>query len=533
MAQTIGIDLGTTNSVVSTLDGNGVPRILTNAHGDTTTPSMVGFRDNPDGSRSLTIGQAAKRQAVTNPEQSVFGVKRLIGRRYDDEEVSRLAQTLPYQIAPAPNGDAWVEIGGTTMSPQEISALVLSAMRQAAEAHFGSAVTSAIITVPAYFNNQQRQATRDAAEIAGLKVRRLLNEPTAAALGYGAHRGANKRFAVCDLGGGTFDVSIVNVENGVFEVISTHGDPFLGGDDFDRAIIEQLIREIERDYKTSLLGKPQALQRLKEAAADAKHTLSATRTTDLNLRFLAKTASGTPFDYQRALKREELEEWTAHIVRRLDVPCREAVARCSLSPHDIDAIILVGGMTRMPAVQARIASIFGRPPLKVVNPDEVVSVGAATQCAILDGVVNGVVLLDVTSRDLMLSAQAGQCQRVIPRNATIPTREHKIIATTRDDQRELSFDIFEGESTNPDDNRHLGKFVCSDLPQAPAGDILILVEFTVDVDGILRVAATELSSGQAPVLRLVATAGLTRSDVRQRWQRLRELNLWNDQDLEK
>jgi len=510
-ARTIGIDLGTTNSVVSTIDADGRPRIITSKQGDTVVPSMVAFKAD---SESPIVGIPAQRQAVTRPEDTFFAVKRLIGRRFDDPEVQALAKTLPYRVVAAPNGDAWVESLGVQFSPQEISALVLAELRAIAEVHFDGPVDDAIITVPAYFDNQQRQATKDAAEIAGLRVRRLLNEPTAAALGYGAHRGANRRFAVCDLGGGTFDVSIVNVEDGVFEVISTHGDAFLGGDDFDRAVIDALLAEIYEKYAVDLLEDAQALQRLKEAARDLKHQLSATSDTSVNLPYLAQLPGGTGLDYVGTVTRAELESWSEPILARLEPPCREAVARCGLQPKDIDAVILVGGMTRMPAVQARIQRIFGREPLKVVNPDEIVSVGAATQCAILEGSITDLVLLDVTSRALGMDVGSGQYQQVIPRNATIPTREHKIVATELDGQTELAIDVYEGESADVRENRHLGRFVCSGLPSAPAGEVLLLVEFTVNVDGILHVSASELGTGNKPELRLTATAGLTRREVR-------------------
>ncbi len=517
MKRTIGIDLGTTNSCVATIDQSGHPRILTNRQGSTTTPSMVSFADTVDG-RPL-VGAPAKRHAVMNPQQSIFGVKRLIGRRWGDEEVQGLAATLPYAVTSAPNGDAWVRVHGMELSPQEVSALVLAELRDVAMEHFGGELDEVIITVPAYFDNQQRQATKDAAEIAGLKVRRLLNEPTAAALGYGAHRGDNRRFAVCDLGGGTFDVSIVNVEDGVFEVISTHGDSFLGGDDFDRAIIENLVHEIKRDHGVDVAEDAQALQRLKEQAETVKIQLSAATDASISLPFLATLSGGAKLDFDRAVTRAELEGWTEPILKRLEPPCYEVVARCGLSPGDVDAVILVGGMTRMPAVQKRIEQIFRTPPLKVVNPDEIVSVGAATQCAILDGTIDDVVLLDVTSRALGLDV-GGRYQQVVPRNATIPTREHKIIATTVDGQRELVIDVYEGESQDLTENRHLGRFACSGLDPAPAGEVLIVVDFTVDVDGILRVSAAELGTGKRPELRMTASAGLTRRDVRRLSQSL-------------
>ena len=510
--RSIGIDLGTSNSCVATIDRDGVPRIITNSQGETTTPSVVAVIDGAKGPRAL-VGTPARRRAVTNPEATVFAVKRLMGRRFDDPEVQRFTPTLPYPVVAAPNGDAWVVLGDELMAPEQVSALILVELRRIAEGFFGGEVGEAIITVPAYFDNQQRQATKDAAEIAGLRVRRLLNEPTAAAIGYGAHRGADQRFAVCDLGGGTFDVSIVNVQDGVFEVISTHGDAFLGGDDFDRAVIETLVAEVRDKWDVDPAADPQALQRLKGEAQLAKHGLSQAREVTVQLPFLCELPGGDRLDYQRTIRRDELEAWTTPILDRLVAPCREAIARCGLLPADIDSVILVGGMTRMPAVQRKIASIFGRQPLKVVNPDEIVSVGAATQCALLDGTLEGVVLLDVTSRAIGLHVDGGRYQEVIPRNATIPTREHKIIATLRDGQRTLAFDVYEGESPDPADNRHLGRYACVGLPAAPAGEVLIMVELTVDVDGILRVAATELGSENRPELRLVATAGLTRADV--------------------
>lgn len=507
--RTIGIDLGTTNSVVATIDERGKPLILRNRLGDSTTPSCVAF----DGeSGDVVVGAPARRLAVTHPRAVVYAAKRLIGKRYDDPDVQALARTLPYRVAPAPNGDAHILVGGRLLAPEMISAYVLAELRAVAEAHFGDAVDEAIITVPAYFDNQQRRATLDAAAIAGLRVRRLVNEPTAAALGYGAHRGANRRFAVCDLGGGTFDVSIVNVEDGVFEVISTHGDAFLGGEDFDRAIVENLAHDVARERGLDVAAEPQALQRLREAAEAVKHELSAAREARIDLRHLGVDAGGKPVHVQRTVTRDELERWTEPILRRLEPPCRECIARCGLTPADIDAVILVGGMTRMPAVQARLAAIFGRQPLKVVNPDEIVSIGAATQLAILDGRIEDVVLLDVTSRALGIDAGA-RYQVVIPRNATIPTREHKIIATTRDDQDEIVIDVYEGESRNVEDNRHLSRYLCTGLTRAPAGEVLVAVDFTINVDGILRLSVSELGSGRRPELRLTATTGLTRAEV--------------------
>ena len=511
MTRTVGIDLGTTNSCVATIGEGGKPEIIANRQGLATTPSVVCFGSVNPNEKPL-VGQSAQRMAITNPTETVFAVKRLVGRRFDDPEVQALAATLPYHVTAAANGDAAVTAGGSQRSPQEISSLILGELLAAAQARFPGEEIEAIITVPAYFDHLQRQATIDAAAIAGLPVRRLLNEPTAAALGYGAHRQASKRFAICDLGGGTFDVSIVNVEDGVIEVISTHGDLFVGGDDVDRLFIEQIVVEVHREHGVALGRDPTALQRLKEACRNAKHTLSATRTASIHLPFLGKRAGGIAFDYARQVTRDELEQWAAPLIARLEMPCREALLGCGLGAEDIDAVILVGGSTRMPLVQRKFSQIFGREPLKVVNPDEIVSIGAATQCGILDGGIEGVVLLDVLPRTVGLRA-AGSYSVVIPRNTAIPAREQKIVATTEDHQRDLFFDLFEGEATTADRNRHLARFAIRNFPDAPAGDVVFVVELTVDVDGLLHVSVTELASGNRPELRLLATAGLRRSDV--------------------
>ena len=518
MKRSIGIDLGTTNSCVATIDAKGKAQIISNKLGESTTPSMVSFEDASSSDKPPLIGAAAMRRAVTNPRETLYGVKRLIGRPYDDPEVQELALTLPYSVVSAANGDAWVEVCGERRSPQEISGMILREMHDTAAEHFEDEVEEAIITVPAHFDNAQRKATADAAAIAGLKVRRLLNEPTAAALGYGAHRGSDKRLAVCDLGGGTFDVSIVNVEDGVIEVISSQGDLLLGGDDVDRIIINKLLEEIRKEHGVDLADNAEALQRLKGDVVKAKHALSETRSAKLELRYLADLPSGKSLDYQRKIERAELNDWISPFLGRIEGPCREAAAMCGLAPTDVDTIVLVGGMTRMPSIQNQLASVFGRPPLKVVNPDEIVSIGAATQCAILDGLIEDVVLLDVTSRALGLLSEDGKYQQVIPQNATIPTREHRIVATTQKNQSELYFEVFEGESPNPGHNRQLGRFLCKDLPKAPAGEVMLLIEFTIDVDGILGVSASELGSGERPELRMLATAGLSRLD----FQRLRE-----------
>jgi molecular chaperone DnaK len=508
--RTVGIDLGTTNSCIATIGASG-PTIIANPRGERTTPSVVALQEKA-GAVEVLVGSPAVRAQVGNPEHTVFGAKRLIGRRFDDGQVQELGASLPYALVPAPNGDAWVKLRGLSLSPPEISALILRELKQLAEAHFGGPVGDAIITVPAHFDNEQRRATRQAAEIAGLDVTRLLNEPTAAALGYGAHRGRDRRIAVCDLGGGTFDVSIVDVEGGVIEVISTTGDLFLGGEDIDRLMVEHLVQEIARGG-VDVGADPQALARLKQAAQEAKHQLSQTKEAILDLRYLATRRDGQPFDFNRTLKRAELDAWCEPVIARLERPCREAMAACGLSTRDVGAIVLVGGATRMPVVQEKLTAIFGRPPLKVVNPDEIVSIGAATQCAILDGTIDDVVLLDVTSRPIGMHVEGGKYQQVVRKNATVPTREHKIVATTADGQRSLAIDVYEGESANPSDNRHLGRFVIGALPDGRAGEVMVVVEFTVDVDGILWVSANEMGGAWRPEVRLKASAGLSRRDV--------------------
>jgi molecular chaperone DnaK len=503
----IGIDLGTTNTCVATLDAAGRPKIIASRQGESTMPSVVAF---PERGAPI-VGTPARRQAVTNPHHTIFGAKRLIGRRHDDPEVQRLAATLPYEVAAAPSGDAWVQVGGRLVSPQEVSSHVLSAMRVVAEEHFGDKeINEAIVTVPAYFDHAQRQATKDAAEIAGITVRRLLNEPTAAALGYGAHRNPTARLAVCDLGGGTFDVSIVNVEQGVFEVLSTHGDNLLGGEDFDRRVLVELAREIRTSHAVDIETDAQLLTRLREEVERAKHTLSEAAQAQVQIPYLGASRQG----YTRTLARAELESWTADVVARLESPCREALSNARLEPAQIDHVLLVGGATRMPAVQRKIAEIFGRPPARNVNPDEIVAIGAATQCALLAGQLEGVVLLDVTSRTLGFHAGGGRFLPVIPRNATAPTREHKILPTTEDGQREVTVEIYEGEAVDISGNRHLGTFVLGGLPDAPAGEVMVLLELTVDVDGLLSVTGREMTSGVRAEVRLATASGLSRADVR-------------------
>jgi molecular chaperone DnaK len=505
----IGIDLGTSNSAVAILDADGAPRILTTQDGSTTLPSVVTFDDHGD----AVVGAAAWARAVERPDDAVFGAKRLLGRRADDPEVRRLAKLLPFEIVPSPNGDAWVRVGGRSVAPEEISAFILRELRAMAERFLDAPVTEAVITVPAWFDAAQRAATKDAAAIAGLKVRRLLNEPTAAALGHGAHRGQNRRFAVCDLGGGTFDVAIVDVEDGVFEVLATAGDASLGGDDVDRAIVEQLAREVRNKGGLDLGNDAAALVRLRAAAQGVKHALSTAQIADLALPRLGQMPSGRAVDLARSVRRDELELWAMPLLRRLEAPCREAMIRAGRAAAELDEILLVGGMTRMPAVRRTIGQIFGKEPRVVPNPDEVVAVGAAVEVARLEGRIEGVLLLDVTARGLALSINGSPCDLVIAPSAVVPTREHRIIATRADGQRELEFDLWEGESADAAGNRHLARYQVSALPAAPAGEVLVVVELTVDVDGTARVAASELVSGERPQLRQVGGPGLSRDQV--------------------
>jgi molecular chaperone DnaK len=508
----VGIDLGTSNSAVAVLDDDGVARILTTEEGSTTLPSMIAFDD----AGKVVVGEAALIRSASHPHDALFGAKRLLGRRVDEPDVRRLARLLPYELVPSPNGDAWLRADERVLSPEEVSAHILRELRGMAERFLGEPVAEAVITVPAWFDAAQRQATKDAAAIAGLGVRRLLNEPTAAALGHGAHRGQNRRYAVCDLGGGTFDVAIVDAEDGVFEVLATSGDSFLGGDDVDRAIVEQLVREMRGKGGMDVGADAAALVRLRAAAQRAKHDLSGSLVADIALPRLSQMPSGKPVDLVRPIRRDELELWAAPLLKRLEGPCREALLRAGRAAAEVDEVLLVGGMTRMPAVRRVIAEAFGKEPRAIPNPDEVVAVGAAVEVARLEGRIEGVLLLDVTARGLSLTVDgAGRatCDLVIPPSTVIPTREHRVIATRAEGQRELSFDLWEGEAAEPAGNRHLARYAVRGLPSAPAGEVLVLVELTIDVDGTTRVAASEMISGERPELRLVGGAGLTRSEV--------------------
>ncbi|HEU5057580.1 MAG TPA: molecular chaperone DnaK [Kofleriaceae bacterium] len=507
MGAIIGIDLGTTNSCVAVLEG-GQPVVIHNQEGGRTTPSMVSWNQ----AGETIVGSASKRQMVTNATRTVYGVKRLIGRRFDAPDVQRQKKTLPYQLVAAKNGDAWVVIDGKEISPQEISAHVLRKMKQIAEEYLGQDISEAIITVPAYFDDVQRRATRDAGSIAGLSVRAILNEPTAAALAYGAHKQADQKLAVFDLGGGTFDISILDMQAGVFEVLATSGDTHLGGDDFDRRLVEMLIEEFRARNAIDLEKDPVALQRLKEAAERAKIELSSALTTEINLPFLAADASG-PMHLSRELSRGELESACRELLDALEGPCRKALADAELSAADIDQVLLVGGMTRMPAVTAKVVSIFGKQPSKGVNPDEIVAIGAAVQSGIMGGELTDVVLLDVTPHSLGVKVAGDRMSVVIPANTTIPTREQKVFATTDDNQSFVAIEVVQGESERASDNRFLGRFVLGDLPARAAGRVRVSVAFTLDADGLLEVTASEAESGRAASVRIEAASGLTAAEL--------------------
>jgi molecular chaperone DnaK len=514
MGRVIGIDLGTTNSCVAVLEG-GEPTVIHNQEGGRTTPSMVSW--NADG--DVVVGAASKRQMVTNPQRSVFGAKRLIGRKMHDREVQSLVARLPYTVVPAKNGDAWVDIAGTPRSPQEISAHVLAKMKRVAEDYLGEAVEEAVVTVPAYFDDVQRQATKDAGAIAGLTVRGILNEPTAAALAYGAQHQHNQRLAVFDLGGGTFDISILAIENGVFEVLATHGDTSLGGDDFDRVIIDLLADEFMTEHSINLRNDSVALQRLKEAAERAKIELSSAMTTDVNLPFIAAGPAG-PVHLMRELERGQLERACRALVDRLDAPCHKCLTDAHCTPADIDQVLLVGGMTRMPAVQERAVQIFGKPASKGVNPDEIVAMGAAVHSGIMGGELQEVVLLDVTPHNMGVKVAGDRMSVVIFANTSIPTRAKKIFATTEDNQTYVAIEIYQGENELASRNRRLGRFVLGDLRPAPRGQTKVEVSFTMDADGILEITAAEIGTGRAASVQIEATSGLTAEEIQQLGQRL-------------
>lgn len=505
----VGIDLGTSNSVVAVIDRDGAPRILTTEEGSTTLPSLVWFH--PDGP---VVGERAREGLDGSPDLTIFGAKRLLGRRFDHPEVRRLARILPYELVEAPNGDTWISISaGRSVSPEEVCALILRELRRLAEAHFGEPVTRAVITIPAWYDAAQRQATKDAAQIAGLSVSRLLSEPTAAALGHGAHRGADRRCLVCDLGGGTFDVAAVDVLGGIFEVLATTGDAFLGGDDVDRAVVENLVRDVRTTRGMDISTDAEAIERLRIAAQRAKHELSGAAAAKIHVPELVPLPSGKGLEYGKLLRRDELELWSAPLVRRLEAPIREALRRANREQDELEEILLVGGMTRMPAVRREIARVLGREPRVLPNPEEVVAIGAALEVARLEGAIEGVLVIDVSARGICVSTAGGDCDLVIAQSCVVPTREHRVFPTRTDDQPRIEFDLWEGDSPDASRNRHLGRYAVLDLPEAPAGDVLVLVEITLDTDGAVRLSASELISGDRLQLDQLYHAGLARSEV--------------------
>ncbi|KHL25910.1 molecular chaperone DnaK [Croceibacterium mercuriale] len=513
MAKVIGIDLGTTNSCVAVMDG-GKPKVVENSEGARTTPSITAFTR--DGER--LIGQPAKRQAVTNPDNTLFAIKRLIGRRFEDPLTQKDMGLVPYDIVRGKNGDAWVEAGGTEYSPSQISAFILQKMKETAESYLGETVTQAVITVPAYFNDAQRQATKDAGQIAGLEVLRIINEPTAAALAYGMEKNDGKTIAVYDLGGGTFDISVLEIGDGVFEVKSTNGDTFLGGEDFDTTLVEYLAEQFQQKENMDLRKDKLALQRLKEAAEKAKIELSSSQQTEVNLPFITARMEGgssTPLHLVETITRAKLEQLVDGLIQRTLEPCRKALADAGLDKGAIDEVILVGGMTRMPKVREVVEQFFAKKPHTGVNPDEVVAMGAAIQAGVLQGDVKDVLLLDVTPLSLGIETLGGIMTKMIDRNTTIPTRKSQVYSTADDNQQAVTIRVFQGEREMASDNKILGQFDLVGIPPAPRGVPQIEVTFDIDANGIVNVSAKDKGTGKEQQIRIQASGGLSDNDIEQ------------------
>ena len=511
MSRIIGIDLGTTNSCVAVLDAKGTPSTLAGLDNERTTPSWVSWST----SGQITVGTRAKRQAVTNASATVYGVKRLIGRKVNADDVSWFARLAPFRIVAAPNGDAWVRVHGQPISPQEVASHILRRVRQVAEEALGEPVTRCVVTVPAYFDDAQRQATRDAGQIAGLDVVRILNEPTAAALAYGAHKvtGGRRIIAVFDLGGGTFDISIMSVENGIFEVLATGGDSALGGEDWDRRMLERIVDEVFDQYRVDLTSIPMAMSRLREACENAKKALSTDREHVMQLPFLANDQHGAPINFEKHVTREHIEMLTKDLLDRLEAPCRRALDDARLKPGDLEEVLLVGGMSRWPAVQDTVERIFGKKPSKGANPDEVVALGAASYAGILAGTSDDAALLDVTPHDLGIKVGDSSFAVVVPRNSRLPVRAKRLFATTSENQRFVSIELYQGDSNDVTKNRKLGQVVLDDLPAGPAGSSRVELVITVDVESILSVTARELRTGREASVTIRPSGGLSQREI--------------------